>query len=62
MALLPVKLMLCPPADKERVDNALNVAGSKMSDCCLKSHGSVAGGVTAMNCWGEGIGSVVLHG
>ncbi len=50
MELLLGKLMINPPADEEQVNDALNVAGSKVGNHHLKSHGRVTGGVAAMNC------------
>ncbi len=50
---------MCPLVDKEQVDDALNISDSKMADHHLESHGSVAGRVMAMNCWGGGVSSMV---
>ncbi len=55
--------MLHPLADEEQVDDAFTITGGKISDCHLKSYGSVAGRVAvAMNCWGEEVRSTVLDG
>ncbi len=59
---MPGKLMLCPPADKEQVENALNIAGVEKGDHRLKSHRSIADGILVMNYCKEGVNRAVLYG
>ena len=48
-ALLQHSLTMRPATDDERLDEALDIAGSGAGDRRPESHGRVAGGVPAMN-------------